>query len=195
MFFSSIKEINRSISRRMSNIYLKVTIEKNWRSQNFDFLSLRNLSPGQFLGSSNSRRYHWILKLIAIWVQNCLWLFYYFNFERNYDVLKSKNPCILWNKNINFNKNQKESKIPHTVLERRTLCFSSYKNRKLKVNQWWVELTKEKRGNFFVLFILSKENFFNILFSLNVQCIEYIFRRYIPLHIKKHYFIHFFACF
>ena len=33
----------------MSNIYLKVTIEKNWRSQNFDFLSLRNLSPVQFL--------------------------------------------------------------------------------------------------------------------------------------------------
>ena len=32
----------------MSNIYLKVTIENNWRSQNFDFLSLKNLSPGQF---------------------------------------------------------------------------------------------------------------------------------------------------
>ena len=28
MFFSSIKEINRSISKGMSNIYLKVTIEK-----------------------------------------------------------------------------------------------------------------------------------------------------------------------
>ena len=27
-------------------------------SQNFDFLNLTNLSPGQFLGSSNSRRYH-----------------------------------------------------------------------------------------------------------------------------------------
>ena len=39
----------------MSNIYLKVTIEKNWRSQNFDFQSLKNSSPGQFLGSSNSR--------------------------------------------------------------------------------------------------------------------------------------------
>ena len=32
----------------MSNIYLKVTIEKNWRSQNFDFLSLKNLSSVQF---------------------------------------------------------------------------------------------------------------------------------------------------
>ena len=26
-----------------------------------------------------------------VWEQNCVWLFYYFNFERNYDVLKVKN--------------------------------------------------------------------------------------------------------
>ena len=71
MFFNSVKEINRlrseinSLLRKgMSNIHLKnVAIEKNWRSQNFDFLSLNNLSLGQFLESSNSRRYHWILKL------------------------------------------------------------------------------------------------------------------------------------
>ena len=31
----------------MSNIYLKVYIEKNRRSQNLDFLSLKNLSSGQ----------------------------------------------------------------------------------------------------------------------------------------------------
>ena len=37
----------------------------------------------------------------------CVWLFYYFNFERNYDVLKSKSPCILLNKNINFNKDER----------------------------------------------------------------------------------------
>ena len=35
-FFSSIKEINSLI-----NIYLKVTIEKKWRTQNFNFLSLK----------------------------------------------------------------------------------------------------------------------------------------------------------
>ena len=59
MFFNSIKEINRLrkeinslLSKGMSNIYLKVTIEeKNQRSQNFDFLGLKNLSPGQFLGA------------------------------------------------------------------------------------------------------------------------------------------------
>ena len=65
MFFSSIKGMNRLISKEMSNIYLKLTIEKNWRSQNFDFLSLKNLSPGQFLEGSNSRSYHRILKLLV----------------------------------------------------------------------------------------------------------------------------------
>ena len=34
---------------------------------------------------------------------------YYFNLERNYDVLKSKSPCILLNKNLNFDKNETES--------------------------------------------------------------------------------------
>ena len=47
MFFSSIKEINRLISKGMSNISLEVTIEKNW-SQNFDYLSLK-----QFVSTSN----------------------------------------------------------------------------------------------------------------------------------------------
>ena len=49
----------------MSNISLKVTLEKNWHSQNFDFLSLRNLPLGQSLGQPNSHRYHWILKLLV----------------------------------------------------------------------------------------------------------------------------------
>ena len=60
MFFNLIKginrlrkEINRLLSKGISNIYLQVTIEKN-----FDFLSLKKLSAGQFLGSSNLRRYH-----------------------------------------------------------------------------------------------------------------------------------------
>ena len=37
------KEINRLLSKEMSNIYLKVTIdEKNQLSQNFDFLGLKS---------------------------------------------------------------------------------------------------------------------------------------------------------
>ena len=65
MFFSSIKKINNLISKGISNIYIKVTIEKNWRSQNFNFLSLTNFSPVQFLVGSNSCKYHWISKLFA----------------------------------------------------------------------------------------------------------------------------------
>ena len=35
----------------MSNIHLELIIKKNWRSQNFDFLSSKYLSSGQFLGA------------------------------------------------------------------------------------------------------------------------------------------------
>ena len=117
MLFSSIKEINKLISKWMSNIHLKVTIAKNWLSQNFDFLSLKSLTLGHFLGSSDSCRYHWILKLLVatwnseVWEQNWILLFSYINFKRNYDVLKSKIPCILLDKNINFNKKDTESKM------------------------------------------------------------------------------------
>ena len=64
MFFSSFKGIGAFINNGMSNIYLKVTIETNF-SQNFDFLSSKNLFPEQFLGNSNSGRYHLILKLLV----------------------------------------------------------------------------------------------------------------------------------
>ena len=53
-------------------------------------------------------------------------------------------------------------KIPHTVLERRTLCFSSYKNRKLKVKLWWVGARERKKMAFFVPFILSERKLFKI---------------------------------
>ena len=44
-------------------------------------------------------------------MQNCMWLFCYFNFERNYDVLKSKNLYVFFNKEINFKENETESKM------------------------------------------------------------------------------------
>ena len=65
MFFSSVKEIDSLISQGMSNIYVKVTIGKKWPTQNFDFLNLQSSSSSQFLGSSNSCKYHWIFKLIV----------------------------------------------------------------------------------------------------------------------------------
>ena len=144
----------------MSNIYLKVTIEKRWCIKNFDFLSLKRAPVGQFLGNSNSLRYCWLLKLLVetekseIWKRNCVWLFYYFYFERNYDVLKSKSPCFLLNKNISFNKNE-------TELQR--------------VKLWWVGALEGRKSALFVTFILSKGNFFNIcvLFSCIVYWINF----------------------
>ena len=40
MFFSSIKEINRLISKKILNIYLEVTVEKNWRSLTSIFIDI-----------------------------------------------------------------------------------------------------------------------------------------------------------
>ena len=65
------------------------------RSQNFDFLGSNDLPPGRFLGSSNSRWYHWILILILILSQRLgsktmCGFSISFNFERNYDVFKLK---------------------------------------------------------------------------------------------------------
>ena len=55
-----------------------------------------------------------------------MWLFYYFDFDRKYEVLKLKS----------LFKNEMEPKIENTThlfRERRTFCFSSHKNRELKV--------------------------------------------------------------
>ena len=75
--------------------------------------------------------------------------------------------------------------IPHKVLERQTLCFSSHKNLKLKVRLWWVgaELRKEKRRHSFVLLILSERSFFNI--CILSQCIVHWIHLYAYFYISK----------
>ena len=45
----------------------KVTIEKKWHAQIFDFLSLKSSPPGQFLASFNSRRY--LIEFWNFWLQ------------------------------------------------------------------------------------------------------------------------------
>ena len=112
------------------------------------------------------------LKKSDVLKQNCVWLFYYFIFKTNCHMLKSKSPCILVNKNINFKtKLNRKWKIPPTVLERRTLRFSSSKNCKLKVNLWLAGAHQRKERAFFVQFILSQGRFFKI--RVLSQCIVY----------------------
>ena len=91
-------------------------------------------------------------------------LFYYFSFERGYDVLKSKSRCILLKKNkiLIKRKQNRKWKIPHTVWERRILCFSSCKNSKLKVKLWWIGARERKNRTFFVSLILPEGNSFKI---------------------------------
>ena len=46
------KEINRLLSKGISNIYLKDTLEIKWRTQNFDFTSLKRLFKVSFWGAA-----------------------------------------------------------------------------------------------------------------------------------------------
>ena len=94
-------------------------------------------------------------------------------------------------------KQNRKWKIPHTVLERRALCFSSYKNHKLKVKLWWVGARERKWGHFLYRFctmyrlFYPKEIFFNI--CVLSQCIVYYihFQNIHTFVYQKHYFIHF----
>ena len=67
-------------------------------------------------------------KKLEVGEQNRDWLFNYFDFERNYDVLKSKSSFFLLKKNINFNKSKMESKMqnPTHELGRRNLGGSAH---------------------------------------------------------------------
>ena len=91
-------------------------------------------------------------------------------------------------------KRNRRWKMPHTVLERRTFCFSSYKNLKLKVKLWCVGARQRKKA-FSVPFNLSKGNFFNI--CVLSQCIVYSihFQNIEAFIYQKHHFLHFSACF
>ena len=148
MFFNLNKEINRSrieinrlLGKRMSNIYLKVTTEtfsKLWFSGFKKFATMSVLGGLQLTQILLNFKTSCCNLKSGVWKQNCMWLFYYFDFKRCYNLLKLKSPCILLNKNIKVNKKETQSKmeILHTILERRTLFFSSNKNWKLKVILW-----------------------------------------------------------
>ena len=71
----------------MPNIYVKATIEKNWRSQGFDFLSVKKLSPGHFWGAPTQliEFPNFLLKLKN--QRSGIKTACGFIFERNYDVL------------------------------------------------------------------------------------------------------------
>ena len=142
----------------MLYIYLKVTIEtfSKLRFSKSKKLVYRFVFRELWLMqiSFNFKTYSFNLKIRRLGIKPCVAFFFFFFFERNYDVLKSKSPCILLNKNINFNK------IPHTVLERRALCFSSYKNRKLKAVMSYIAKLWCKNSAFLYRLYFIRREFF-----------------------------------
>ena len=82
------------MNKGMSNIYLKITIEKNWLSRNF--VSRSVFGEHQLMQiSQNFKTSCCNLKIRDLGTKQCVEKFYYFNFERNYDVFKLKRPYIL----------------------------------------------------------------------------------------------------
>ena len=101
-------------------------------------------------------------------------LFYYFHFERNYDLLNSKSPWILLNKNINFNNSEKESKLENPICRFReaNLALQLIWESEIKSKTVMSESSrKKKKEAFFVPFILSEGTFFHI--CVLYQCIVY----------------------
>ena len=126
-----------------------------------------------------------------------MWLFYCFNFERNYDVLKSKCSCILLNKNINFNKNETESKMKNPTHGSRetNLVLQLIYESQIKSKTVELEPAKEKREHFLYRLFCRKIIFSTLVFYLSLHCIEYTFRKNILLHIKNITSCIFAACF
>ena len=127
MFINSMKEVNR-LAKKIDRLLSKECqiFASNFLLRKSDVSKLRFYKFKKFVSrtvfgefqlpqiSLNFKTFCCNLKVRGLEVILCV-PFYYFNFERNYDVLKLKRPCILLNKNINFNKNETESKMEGTT--------------------------------------------------------------------------------
>ena len=174
MFFSSIKEMNgllteiNRLSKGMSNIYLKVTIEKKWRTQNFDFQSLKNSSPGQFWGTFNSRRYR------IFWEQNCV-AFLLFLFWKKLWRFKVKKCCWTKIQTLIKTRRNRKWKIPHTVLERWTQVLQLVDELRI-TSKSVMNGARERKLHFFCNVYFVRRKFFhicvlrqNIVYCINFQ--------------------------
>ena len=96
--------------------------------------------------------------------KNVLWLFHYFNFERSYDVLKAKSPCILLNKKKNLKNPETESKMENPIQSFRetNLVLQLISESPIKSKTKMSGSSRKKNEGIFVPSILSKENFLKI---------------------------------
>ena len=104
---------------------------------------------------------------------NCVWLFHHFNFKRNYDLLRSKSPFIVLNKNINFYKNKTESKMgnPTHSFRKTQVVVPLIEESQIKskiVTSW--SLRKKKEGTFCTAYFVRWKVFNICVLS---QCLVY----------------------
>ena len=123
MLFSAIKGANRLISKGMSNIYLKVTIEKNWHSQKCNFLSFLI-----FKKSSSFVAKNFLLQL----KNHCSGSKTVCGFSVILVLKVKESMNFVEQKSLIKMKRNRKWKIPYKILDRQTLYFSSNKNRELK---------------------------------------------------------------
>ena len=127
------------------------------RSQNFSFLSLKNFKFSLKLKNQTSRS-----KIVSI--------FNYFDFERSYDILKSKSPCILLNKNINFDKSETKSKMENPIhgIRKTNLVHQLIWESQIRSKSVMVWSSQKKKENFLYHLFCPKKIFSRFVFYLNV---------------------------
>ena len=74
-------------------------------------------------------------------------------------------------------------KISNMLLVRRTLCFSSYESRRLKVKLLWIG-AREKKGDIFCTVYFVQRKFFNIFF-ISMYRVWNKLSEYIDFYISK----------
>ena len=135
--------------------------------QNFYFLGLKNLTPVSFLGAPTHA------DIIEFWNfllqlkdqrsgSKTLCSFSIILILKGTMTFQSQRVHVFcWTKlsTLVKMKQNRKWKIPHTVLERRTLCFSSYSNHKLKMKMLLVGAHKRKKRSFiyFTVYFVRKE--------------------------------------
>ena len=161
----------------MSNICSKVTIDKNWSSQNFSFPILKNQSPCKFWESSNSLRYYRNLYLLVanlkpeISEKENICFSCYFNFEKNSEVSNSISLFFLFNEKLTFNKNETEPEMEISQNKQLSFRMSGYRDGDSRGRDLIVTLNisnafhnvapKQKISGNFYLKILTKELYCN----------------------------------
>ena len=93
MYVSQVYLMKNKRLKKQKAYFLVVYTETNWHSQSFEFLSLKNSSPGLFWGAPTqadiTEFQNFLLQLKNQRSGNknvCGFSFCYFNFERNYDI-------------------------------------------------------------------------------------------------------------